>query len=341
VTVDVAATCSQALPTETSYFTGEILFDNVLIGEYFDVNQSTTAGNYAGGNPMVHIRAVPEGGGAGSLPTGGTNLPYTFYDRYTFGLVPRTIDRRQPLPSAFAARWISGSTALFDTNYKIWREGYTGNDTFEATLLETQCTAASRNEDLDIAEFVRFDENENASVIGLGGIIVSPPPPGAPGLPEASRISINNSLLPVLASGSTQVGGWMYMNLNNGGDLAAIAAETAQAGLSTPGLYSASRPGFGSTATTRDVSQNWVIVSMFAEGRYGADFDAAWMGNGCSVALPVASVSGLASSPAGRIAPAGGVLVCPPGTTTTAGAAFGVGGSPFGTINCIGTNVTP
>jgi hypothetical protein len=334
-TIDVAATCSQALPTETSYFTGEILFDNVLIGEYFDVNQSTTAGNYAGGNPMVHIRAVPEGGGAGSLPTGGTNLPYTFYDRYTFGLLPRTIDRRQPLPSAFAARWISGSAALFDTSYKIWREGYTGNDAFEALGLLNQCEAVDRNQDLAIAEFVRFDERENASVIGLGGIIVSPPPPGAPGIPEASKLSINNSLFPVLASGSTDVGGWMYMNLNNGGNLAALAA-----GAPASGLYSSARVGFGSTATTRDVSQNWVIVSMFAEGRYGTDFDAAWMGNGCSPALPIAAAAGVVQSPAGRIAPAGGVLVCPPGTTTTQ-ATGGVGGYPFGTINCIGTNVTP
>jgi len=347
VTIDVAATCSQALPTETSYFTGEILFDNVLIGEYFDVNQSAAAGNYAGGNPMVHIRAVPEGGGAGSVPTGGTNLPYTFYDRYTFGLAPRTIDRRQPLPSAFAARWISGSTAAFDTAYKIWREGYSGNDPFENTLgFVGQCDVVERNADLNISEFVRFDDNENASVIGLGGLLVSPPPPGAPGLPETVRISINNSLFPVLASGSTQVGGWMYMNLNNGGEVAALAAQTAFAGVSTPGLYSATRAGlplagYGVTAGTRDVSQNWVVVSMFAEGRYGTEFDAAWMGNGCSTAFPIASVIGAASSPLGRVAPAGGVLVCPPGTTTTSDPGTDAGGYPAGLGNCIGTNVTP
>ena len=33
----------------------------------------------AAANPMVHIRAVPEGGAAGS--TAHTDLPYTFYDR--------------------------------------------------------------------------------------------------------------------------------------------------------------------------------------------------------------------------------------------------------------------
>jgi len=103
-TIDVAATCSVALPIDPGYFSAEILFDNVLIGDYQDVNQSTTAGNYAGGNPLVHIRAIPEGGPAGSLVA--TNLPFTFYDRYQGGALTstaRTVDRRQPLPSAFAA----------------------------------------------------------------------------------------------------------------------------------------------------------------------------------------------------------------------------------------------
>src|SRR5207253_3250451 len=86
-----------------------------------DPNPAT--GNYAGGNPLVPIRAVPEGGPAGSVP--GTNLPYTFYDRYTFGVVPRTIDRRQPLPTVWAARFINGGTGAFNTNFKIWREGIT------------------------------------------------------------------------------------------------------------------------------------------------------------------------------------------------------------------------
>jgi len=64
-----------------------------------------TVGNFAAGEPMVHIRAIPEGGTAGSAPP--TNLPYTFYDRYT-PQGNRKMDRRVPLPSMFAARWIEG-----------------------------------------------------------------------------------------------------------------------------------------------------------------------------------------------------------------------------------------
>jgi hypothetical protein len=288
------------------------------------VNQSATAGNYAGGNPMVHIRAVPEGGPAAALPV-ATNLPFTFYDRYQGGAATaaaRTVDRRQPLPSAFAARWISGSTAAFETQYKIWREGFTTNTAGGVA----DCTDYVINSAIPLVEVVRFDERENAGVQGQG-LIFSPPTTTSPTTPETSRQAVTNTLFPLVA-GSTDVGGWMYMNLNNGGD----ATANTLFGI-TP--YNATRPGFGSGAGAagffpRDVSQNWVIVSMFAEGRYGVDYDAAWLGNGCSPALP-ASSSGVTGNAVGRIAPAGGVLVCPTGTTT----------QPSGNTQCTGTNVTP
>jgi len=324
-TVDVAATCSVALPVDPGYFTGEILFDNVLIGDYQDVNQSTAAGNYAGGNPMVHIRAVPEGGPAAAAPV-PTNLPFTFYDRYLGGAATsaaRTVDRRQPLPSAFAARWISGSTAAFETQYKIWREGFTTNTAGGAAA----CTDYVINSTIPLVEIVRFDERENAGIQG-SGLIFSPPTVTSPTLPETSRNAVTGSLFPVVA-GSTDVGGWMYLNLNNGGDAFASSALGF-----TP--YNATRPGFGVGAGAagffpRDVSQNWVIIAMFAEGRYGVDYDAAWLGNGCSPALPATS-AGVVGTAQGRIAPAGGVLVCPPPAATT---------QPTGVTQCTGTNVTP
>jgi hypothetical protein len=104
----------------------------------------------------------------------------------------------------------------------------------------------------------------------------------------------------------------MYLNLNSGGG----ANLTAQ------------RAGFGTGAavvgaafSARNVSQNWTIVSMFAEGRYSVDFDAAWLGNGCSGAVAVGATVG----------PVGGVPVCPVGAV---GCTPGV--APF-----TGTNATP
>ena len=298
VTIDVNADCNTSLPNNPAYFTTYILFDNVLIGDYYDVAQSTATGNYAGGNPLTHIRAIPEGGPAGSAP--GTFLPFTFYDRYTAGAAVggRSVDRRQPLPSAFAARWISGSTAAFDTNYKIWREGLTGAG--------AACSAYANNDAIPVAELVRFDERENAAIVG-SGIIYSPFTPGGATTREADSINVNSSIFPNLAT--TDAGGWMYMNLSNGGTANGVT------------VYSAQRAGFSATAGGRDVSQNWVIISMFAEGRYGVDYDAAWLGNGCSPAL-----AGSGSAPIG---PAGGALI---GTNSNNYAT---------TPNTASTNVTP
>src|SRR6266508_4395236 len=179
VTIDVAPNCHTSLPNEAGYFS-LILFDNVLIGDYQDINPNPATGNYAGGNPLVPIRAVPEGGPAGSVP--GTNLPYTFYDRYTAGIVPRTIDRRQPLPTNWSARFISGGTGAFNTNFKIWREGISIGACSGAGI------AAVSNSNLSVREVVRFDEHENATVtLFQGG--VSPAPPGAPGIPETGAYS--------------------------------------------------------------------------------------------------------------------------------------------------------
>ncbi|HEX7680414.1 MAG TPA: hypothetical protein VF713_19945, partial [Thermoanaerobaculia bacterium] len=116
-TIDVVANCTNLLPTDPAYYTTDLLFDNVLIGDYEQLGGAPAgtgpaASFDATGNPMVHIRAVPEGGGAGSIVA--TGLPYTFYDRYTPDAA-RTIDRRQPLPSAFAARYIEGGTGAFAT----------------------------------------------------------------------------------------------------------------------------------------------------------------------------------------------------------------------------------
>jgi hypothetical protein len=259
VTVDVAATCSFTLPTESTYYSSEILFDNVLIGDFELVDP---AQNFAQGETAVHIRAIPEGGQVGSTP--GTNLPYTLYDRYT-PTANRRQDRRQPLPSVFAARYIQGGATGFTTEFKVWREGVTGAG--------AACSSYINNRNLGVVELVRFDERENPTTTAPQ-IIISPFNPGTVLMPETSRIVSSSSSFPPLTTGDP--GGWMYMNLNNG----------AASGTTNP--YSTNR-----------ASQNWVIVSMYAEGRYSVDFDAAWMGNGCSQPAPAPTTSGAGPNPIG------------------------------------------
>ena len=140
-------------------------------------------------------------------------------------------------------------------------------------------------------------------------MIISPPPPGA-GIPETGAYPTTSSIFP---NGPTSgdVAGWMYLNLNSGGPLLGPAQTVGR-------LPLVPVAGAGARA-----SQNWVIVSMFAEGRYSVDFDAAWLGNGCSGAVPVGTTVG----------PVGGILVCPAGVVCpTPGT---------GQVGFTGTNVTP
>src|SRR3954453_10987996 len=284
-TIDVVASCTNRLPTDPLYYTNDLLFDNVLIGDYQQIAPHPAGERSAldaGVNPLVHIRAVPEGGGAGSNVASG--LPYTFYDRYT-PASNRTLDRRQPLPATFAARFVQGGPGTFRTNLNIWREGVGSGS----------CTDAAASARMDVADVVRFDEHENPFSFGGG-----PSVPSAR-LPATSSTSSSNSLYPFLAS--SDLGGWFYLNLNNGGST----------------TYSANVGGLAPIGSTTKVgprsSQNWVTVTMFSTPIPGqtvaAEFDAASLGNGCSPA-------GFESS-AVPIAPAGGVFACPPGTTLTNG----------------------
>jgi len=281
ITIDVDSDCTTTLPNSRDYFAAEILYDNVLIGDYQDINPNPTTGNFAGGNPLVHIRAIPEGGPAASFATVTSNLPFTFYDRYTAtggtaisAGAPRNVDRRQPLPSTFAARYIQGGTDQFSTNFKIWREG----------INVAGCATALLNSNLAVSEIVRFDEHENfLANVASNGPIISPPPANAPGvtLPETSSTPTSAATFPAMNFVTNDVSGWMYLNLDNGGRNAVV-----------------------NPFSTLRASQNWVIVSMFAQGRFSVDFDAAWLGNGCS---PPAAIS-LATNGLGVIGPAGGFV---------------------------------
>ena len=205
-TVDVVGLCSATLPIEAAYFRDEIRFDNVLIGDYL---QFRTGDDFAGGNPMVHIRAMPDDEVA-DRSTVPVNLPKTFYSRYL--PAGSRIDARQPLPALFAARWISGGPAQFETAYKIWREGFT-NPT-------TACFNYPRDATVGMTEIVRFDEEENPEALAhdLGPTPVRLPPY----FPATSRAPVSDDyFFPPAAGGA--VAGWMYLNMDsrNAGSLPA------------------------------------------------------------------------------------------------------------------------
>jgi hypothetical protein len=239
VTVDVINSCAVDSPLDASYWTDVILYDNVLTGEYVRINPDPETGNYAGANPLVHIRAIPEGGSSGATPP--VAFPYTFYDRYT-PLGARKMDRRQPLPSVFAARWIEGGPTGFQTNLTVWREGITGTT-------KEQCDyAKNRNLPVPRTMLVRFDEHENATASAVDM-----------STPSSAAIPTTSSFFPA-SSAAGDHGGWMWISLDNGN------------GRAEKSSYSIKRP-----------SQNWIIVQMYAEGRYAVDFDATYLANGCTL----------------------------------------------------------
>jgi hypothetical protein len=316
ITIDVASNCSLALPTDPNYYATSILFDNVLIGDYQQLGPTptgTAATSFdAGGNAMVHIRAVPEGGPAGTPLTGmQTNLPYTFYDRYTPS-TNRTLDRRQPLPALWAARYIQGGAGNYATNYKIWREGFGSGS----------CGSVSQNGSLPVAEVVRFDEHENPNT--SAPCTQSPcPTPTASTLPETSAANTSSGNFPSISS--ADVGGWMYLNLNNGGSTGySVTRNVGSVPTVITGSGSTSNLVTGSGTVGPRPSQNWVIVEMFGNvgtNRLTVDFDAAWLGNGCSAAVAAGATIG----------PAGGTPVCPGGDP----------GCTPGVAPYVGTNTTP
>ena len=239
-TIDVVGFCTATLPTEPAYFQDDIRFDNVLIGDYQQIDRRE---EYAQGNPMVHIRAIPEGHLPQDRDDGrfDVNFPRTFYDRYVPAGSRR--DARQPLPSLFAVRWIDGGPSGYTTALKIWREG--------STKPATICSSYPlQGGNLGITEQVRFDEEENPET--LAPDVVVTPIRYPPVLPSTSRTFIDDE---DKFAPNTQgaVSGWLYLNLDS---VNAVGSPPA--------------------------SQNWVVVSMFAENRFGVDLDAAVLGNGCT-----------------------------------------------------------
>jgi hypothetical protein len=195
-TIDVVRQCIASTPVDQDYY-DLLLFDNVLVGDYQQVDSDN---QYAQSSPLVHIRAVPEGGTPASRPV--TNLKRTFYSRHQTGTV-NTRDGRQPLPATFAAHWISGGTGSFQTSLKIWREGATGPN--------PTCSSYSLSAQMPIREVVRFDEEENFTAFSSG--LPDPPIVYVPKAPATSLVDIDDDdVFPF--NNLDAVAGWVYLNLD-------------------------------------------------------------------------------------------------------------------------------
>ena len=236
-TMDIVAECTGSLPSDDTYFREEIRYENVLMGEYQQLNPSEA---FAQGGTMVHIRAIPEG-----LPgkRGAGNFPRTFYGRLTPDPVDEPVsDARQPLPSTFLARWIGGGTAAFETSFKIWRE-LSARDASDCGVDDDSTT---------VAEIVVFDEAENAWAQAI--IPPDPPRPAQPAnLPATALVGIDDDdIFPVPPNDA--IAGWVYLNLDSRDEDAEHAEQAwVIASLRAEGRYSADMEGtaFGNGCSPR------------------------------------------------------------------------------------------
>jgi hypothetical protein len=190
-TIDVVRNCATTGPTESSYWSRDLGFENVLTGDYQVVDRGLGA---ADGAPLVHIRAVPEGGG--DSPFGRT-----FYSRYSRGR-----DVRQPLPTTFAVPWTAAGGVDAATFFEVWREGVQGANA---------CGELDRSQ-RRYTDVVLFDDREN-SVSGTDVPGTGPFPVSVPRLPSTSRTHIlDHSIYPRMPNGVTQ--GWAYFDLQDPDD---------------------------------------------------------------------------------------------------------------------------
>jgi hypothetical protein len=171
-----------------------------------------------------------------------------------------------------------------------------------------------------VSEIIRFDEHENLNTAQPCNMTCLTPSPRMLNA-VSSTTSANSAIYPQLFS---DVGGWFYLNLNNGGSATySVTKDLGGQRLPTNARTNLSPAGSGTVGPRP--SQNWVTVTLFGNAvggnRLTGEFDAVPLGNGCSPAVGAGA----------SIGPAGGMFVCPPGTTPTNGS----------TQLCKGTNINP
>jgi hypothetical protein len=242
-TIDVVGNCSSAMPADPEYFANDIRYDNVLVGDYQQVSGRL---QHVQMSPLVHIRAIPEGG----TPISRAQRPGTFANRFSRTFYGRfqsasmfNSDARQPLPSRFAVRWINNYPEYF-TSFKIWRQSATGRD--------LTCRTLDDNNHVPMTDSVVFDEDENAE-----GLVLDDPCSVDPvcteqpvRLPTTSNVGIGDLTVFPQSMQLSRRAGWLYLNLDD-------------------------------RDTDNGAHQNWIVVSMTA-GAYSGDMDGLALGNGCS-----------------------------------------------------------
>ena len=117
ITADVVTNCNKQFPDQLSYWQGEARYDNVLIG---DVLYTSDADNLSEALNAVHLEADMELGNVATTdPSSGQ--PISFYHRYTADVLDTVSDYREPLPTAWAFRYLGAGLSTIGTDVRVFK----------------------------------------------------------------------------------------------------------------------------------------------------------------------------------------------------------------------------
>ena len=115
ITADVVENCNKLFPDAPGYFAQEARFENVLIGDMF---WTSIADRYSEASTAVMIEASMYLAEVATLTAAGN--PISFYHRYA-QLIDGVSDYREPLPTAWAFRYIGAGMATIGTDIRVWK----------------------------------------------------------------------------------------------------------------------------------------------------------------------------------------------------------------------------
>jgi len=181
VTADVVGACNKDLPDgDINYWNqavGEgVVQNNVLIG---DVLYLDSGNNYSEADNAVHIEASDGFFFTPSSPWSQDGKGITFYHRYHDGLGGTYNDFREPLPTAWAFRYLVAPSASAKTWIRAWKGG-----TVNATVMDLNDGAVGGQNPADLwanscipYTYYAWDEDEQVNSVGPGFV---PPWSGGP-----------------------------------------------------------------------------------------------------------------------------------------------------------------
>jgi len=161
ITADVVENCNKLFPDAPGYFTAEARYDNVLIGDVFWTN---TTERFSEASNAVHLEADMDlGAVATTAPTG---FPVSFYHRYSV-LNEGVSDYREPLPTAWAFRYLGAGIADIGTDIRVWKGSSAWNWTYDleragATAVSPDALIASN---CHAYTYYAWDEDEMVTTV--------------------------------------------------------------------------------------------------------------------------------------------------------------------------------